>query len=131
MQARGIAQDVDFNNLALPDREAHDRIQPASRSDNCPHRSIYQRGSGEVDMPRKHERRLGYASRPPHLSRGGSSLNPIVRSHHNVRGKHLQERREIALPHRSEEGIDYCSAVSQISVGNRRCSLDPTPRPAR
>ena len=44
-QTRGIGEYIDFDNLPTPDREAHNRIRPSTRSHDDSRGSVYQRRS--------------------------------------------------------------------------------------
>ena len=50
-EARGVGEDVDLDDLPPPDREAHDRKRPSTRSHDDSHLSVHERRSYERGEP--------------------------------------------------------------------------------
>src|SRR5215217_167005 len=68
-EARGVGEDIDLDDLPPPDREAHDRKRPSTRSHDDSRGSVHERRSYERGEPREGERLLGHRPHAADLPR--------------------------------------------------------------
>src|SRR5829696_470094 len=122
-QALGVGEDVDLDDLAARDREAHYRKRPSTLKHDGSCGSVNARRSYEGGEPREDERLLSHVLRTAHLPRCARRYATAVGSEHDVRVEHRDERFKVPVSCGSEEGVYDFSLAGEIGVRNIGRSL--------
>src|SRR5207249_7915952 len=100
----GVAQEVELDDLAVPDRHGADGEGLAVPEGDCSGGAVDERATyGQVD-PRPHERLAGNAFRA--LNEVGQGRQAEVGSQHDIGVEHGDELVEVTFPCSGEEGLD-------------------------
>jgi hypothetical protein len=131
-EARRVGEDVDFDDLPAPDREAHDRkrLSPWKPRDDS-RSSVHERRSCELDKRRESERLLGNGPRTAELPRCARRHGTAVGSDHNLWIENRQKCVEVTAARGSEESIDNFSLTGEIGIGSLGRSSHSAARAAR
>src|SRR5262249_28793751 len=115
-KALGVGEDVDLDDLPVPDREAHDRNWPATwRYDNAGG-PVHQCRPHERGEPREGERLLGDGPSAADHRWDAHRHDPEVGLEHHIWVENRHEHSEVAIARGSEERVNDCSLAGQNSI---------------
>src|SRR5712692_5960793 len=132
----GVADSVDFDNLALDHSEGHHEKRSSADGDDYACHPVDQRrsqhcGPADVLTEATTECLPGNGHCPSDQERGGGTPRASVSSQDNVGIEQSYEGVEVAGARCFEEGVDHLSLASEISVRSRYLrTLDTSSRPA-
>ena len=95
------------------------------RSYDHSHGAIHEHQLGEACQPRVGERLTGHRRRAVDLPRCAWRRDGQVRSKHDVRVEHGEQRLEVTVARGSQKGFDHLTLAGEIRAGNSGRSLHP------
>jgi hypothetical protein len=114
VEALGIGDRVDLDDLTAPDLEVQYHKEPSTRGHDDPHGAVHEhrsRGPGA-----SYERHPGHGRRTADLPRCVRRQGGAVGSEHDVRVEHRDKRVEVSIARGGEEGVDDFSLAGEIQV---------------
>jgi hypothetical protein len=97
VEAIGVGEHVDLDDLPAFDGEAHDRNRPSTPNHDYSCGPVHERRLGEGGNPREGTCTISHTPRTADFPRQARTQETAVRSQHDVRVEGRQQRAEVAL----------------------------------
>jgi hypothetical protein len=129
VEALGIGDRVDLDDLAVPDLEVQYHKEPSTRGHDDTHGAVHERRTRGPGT--SYERPPGHGRCTVDLPRYARRQGGAVGSEHDVRVEHRDKRVEVSIARGGEEGVDDLSLAGVIRLVRSICSPHASARAAR